>query len=309
MNNRSQESRVRSQKIKNRNLLLTFYYISLTICCLLIAGCVSTPPVLSDSHQKGIYLNQKGEDAFKKGDYNRALYFYNEALKISHSIENTDSIAINLINMAIVYRKLNDATNAHKCADEISNTSNIEYHPSQLSGAAFIKAMLYMDEKKYTDAEEWADKALSFCENNECLTEGRIYNLKARLALLNGDLNSAIIYGTKGLDLNKGYKDHKEVANSIRIIADAKIIMNKYEEAKRLYEDALSLDKNIGLSKKIALDLIGIGTIYFKQEMFEDALKYYQRAFLVSEGAEDQEGISRATDLINKCMENLKSFP
>ncbi|MEW6215704.1 MAG: tetratricopeptide repeat protein, partial [Nitrospirota bacterium] len=66
-----------------------------------------------------------------------------------------------------------------------------------------------------------------------------------------------------------------------------------------------SLDKTLGLSKKIAMDLMGIGNILFKQGMFEDALKYYNRAFSTSEGVGNKKGVKDATEMIDKCLQNL----
>ncbi|MEW6213740.1 MAG: tetratricopeptide repeat protein, partial [Nitrospirota bacterium] len=223
-------------------LLLTAYFL------LLIVGCGYKPSTLSDAHSKAIDFNQRGEYAFKKSDYKKALSFYNEALKVNRSIENIDGIAINLINMATVYRKIGDRANAHICVDEILNTSNTVFSSFRLSEAAFIKAILYVDDGKYNSASEWADKASSFCKNAECLTEGRIYNLKAKIALSKENPESTINYGIKGLELNKKYGDKQEVANSLRLIADAKATLNQLEDARKLYEDALSLDKTLGLS-------------------------------------------------------------
>lgn len=267
--------------------------------CLFLIGCGAKHPTLSDAHLSAVKLNQRAESSFKNSDYENALRLYNEALKINRSIENIDGIAINIINIAATYRKLGDKDNAHKQIDEILNASPIAYNPLHLSEAAFLKALLYFDEKNYDKALEWTDRALSFCQGLQCNNIGKVYNLKGRAYLKKGDIASAISYGYKGLELNRSHENKQEEANSLRILAETRLINGEYAEAKKLYEDALAIDKALGLSRKIAQDLMGIGNTYFKQGNKKDALQYFKRALSVSESAGDKQGIREALEIIN----------
>jgi G-protein signaling modulator 2 len=276
----------------------------LLLCCsialLLLFGCGGyKEPTLSDAQLKAAEFNQKAESAFKKGNYKRALNLYNEALKINRSIEDTDGIAINIINAAAAYRKLGDKEKAHKYLDEMLNSTAVTYRPAHISDAAFLKALLYLDEDKYGAAKNLADRSLSSCGDSQC--QGKIYNLMGRIELFKGDPASAITYGNKGLSINKGNGDESETANSLRLLAEAKAAKGQYIEAKNLYEDALLIDKKLEAGRKIAMDLIGIGDMLFKQKMCGDAVKYYRRALSVSKGLGDEEGVKEASGMINKC--------
>ncbi len=282
-------------------LLPLAYRLMLPIAfCLLLIGCGGyKEPTLSDTQLKAAEFNQRAESAFKKGSYKRALNLYNESLKINRSMENIDGTAINLINAASAYRKLGDKENAHKYLDEILNAVAVTYQPPHISDAAFLKAMLYMDEGRYDAAKDWTDRSLSSCSNSQC--QGKIYNLRGRIELLKGDAASAITYGNKGLELNKGSEDETETANSLRLLAEARAVKGEYGEAKNLYEDALLIDKKLGAGRKIAMDLMGVGHMLFKQGMCGDAVKYYQRALSVSKGLGDEQGAKDAAGMINKC--------
>ncbi|MBA4349536.1 MAG: hypothetical protein C0415_06070 [Thermodesulfovibrio sp.] len=283
------------------NSIKTVSYLLVILCLLLVSGCGSMPPVLSDAQMSAAELNQKAEAAFKRGNYKTALSFYDEALKISRSIESIDSIAINLINKAAVYRKLGDKINAHKCADEILNISYFSFSQIRLSEASYVKALLYVDEGKYSTASEWTDKALAFCKG--CNTEGRIYNLKGKIALINRDCTSAISFVNKGLALNKNHEDTDETANSLRLLADAKAVGGEYSEAIRLYEEALAADKSSGQGRKIIMDLMGIGGVLCRQGKSEDAVKYLKRALSVSEAIDDKQSIKDVNTMIEKCSQ------
>jgi tetratricopeptide (TPR) repeat protein len=278
-------------------LVLIFYFSFLT----LLFGCGFVPQPLSDVHMAAVELNQKAEAAFKRGNYQTALNLYNEALKNSRAVENIDGIAINLINKAAVYRKLGDKINTHKCADEILGVSYLTFSQIRLSEAAYIKALLYFDEGKYSTASEWTDKALALCKG--CNTEGRIYNLKGRIVLINGDYTSAVSLANKGLALSKSSEDADETANSLRLLAEAKAMTGEYSEAIRLYEEALSTDKSSGQSRKIIMDLMGIGNVLCRQGKSEDAVKYFKRALSVSEAIDDKQSIKDVNIMIEKCSQ------
>jgi len=296
-----QLKKFQAPKSKFQILLFVIWNLLCYLSIVTLSGCGAKHPTLSDTHLSAAKFNQKAESAFKDKDFENALRLYNEALKINRSIENLDGIAINIINMAATYRKLGDKNNAHKQIDEILNTSPIVYNPIHLSEAAFLKTMLYMDENNYDNALEWTDRALTFCQSSQCSDIGKIYNLKGRIYLEKGDTASAITYGNKGLESNKEDGHKTEMANSLRLIADAKLMKGEYEGARKFYEDALSIDKKLEAGKKIAMDLMGIGNTFFKQKMCGDAVRYYQRALSVSSGLGDGEGAKEAAEMINKC--------
>lgn len=269
--------------------------------CILIAGCGSVSVAVSDTHLKAVGFSQNAEDAYKRGDYSSALNLYSEALRINRSIENTDGIAINLINMSVIYKKLGDIDNAHMCLDELLSVGHGTYTPLRLAEAGIIKAMLYIDAKKYETAKEWLNKAFIFCEG-KCYLEGKIYNLKSRIALLMEDPTSAISYSGKAIELNRKRGDEEEIANSLRFMADARLMMCEYEPSRKLYEEALTIDKKLGLSKKIAIDLIGIGSAFLREGDCKSAVSYFKRTLSVAEAEGDKKGIEGALKMIERCL-------
>jgi tetratricopeptide (TPR) repeat protein len=285
--------------------LSSIFCFLFSVFCLLLFGCGSMPPALSDAHMNAIEFNHRADRAFKNSDYKKAGILYNEALKVNRSIENIDGIALNLINLAAVYRKTGDKEIANRCVDEILNSS-IPFSQHHLSEAAYIKAIIYMDDGHHNSSQTWLDKALSFCKNAECSIEGRIYNLKSRISLLNGNTDYAVTYAYKALEMNKKNDDRQEAANSLRLIADAKTSAGEYDDAKRLYEDALDIDKSLGLSKKIVRDLMGIGNALMKQGRHKDACMYFKRAISANKNHGDENGFADVKPEIEKCLQDEK---
>lgn len=254
---------------------------------------------VSDLYSTATEYNQKSVKAAKKGDYDKAILYQAQALKINRSIENSDGIAINLINLSVIYQKKNiNNDDAHKFVDEafaLSTSNN-----SLRSEAAFEKSRLYLKEKEYAKAKSWAENALSI---NKSTRDGSRLNIIGQVAFYEGKDDYAMQTALNALKLNKENNQKNEESNSLRLIADIYVYKKQYSEAKEFYSKALEIDKESGESNKIAMTLTSLGELSLKQDKTEDAANYYKRALNVSSSAEDYESSLRS---INALIETYK---
>ncbi|MBW2053965.1 MAG: tetratricopeptide repeat protein, partial [Deltaproteobacteria bacterium] len=94
-------------KTKTFRLFCVFFWTILVF--VLINGCGGAKKLSpSEFHKKEAGLSKKAKAAYEAGRYEKALFFYQEALKASRAVEDVDLIAINLINIAVVYRQMGD---------------------------------------------------------------------------------------------------------------------------------------------------------------------------------------------------------
>ena len=264
---------------------------------LLFAGCGSNPPALSPQQETAIQHNQRGRTAFEQGDYSEARAAYQQALAIHQSVENTEGIATELMNLSVVYRRLGDTTAAHGALDQIINPSGLSFASAQRAEAAYRKASFYLEDGNRNEAKSWADKALGFCQS--CGTEGRLYNLLARMSLP-GNPQETLSLARRALAMNRNNSDKAEEANSLRLIADASFATGDFKTAQQFYGDALSLDKDAGSATKIALDLMGLARSLAQQGRRNEAADYFRRAYSVSEGAGDSRTMGEAAEELKK---------
>ncbi len=279
--------------MKQRHILL--FVLSAVLA--LTAGCGSNPPALSEQQETAIQFNQRGEAAFRRGDYAQALQEYQGALSIHRSVENMAGIAIELLNLPVVHRRLGDKAAAQAALDQILTERSPAFSADQKAEAAYRKAGYYLDDGNEAGALSWLNKALEYCHG--CATEGRLYNLMARLALA-GHPQDAMNYARRALALNRSAGDKNEEANSLRLIADASLQSGDIKTAQQSYDDALRLDKESGAAAKIALDLMGLGRSIAWQGRRAEAVEYFQRAYSVSEGAGDTKAMEDAAAEIKK---------
>ncbi len=283
----------------------------LLFCCLLfllLVSCAGGPPKIPEARQKEYDLNRQGNRAFMKGDYASALGCYSGAARLAKSIENHEGAAVNLIDMAVTYARMEEIENAHKCLDEILDGGKKIYSNESLSQAGYQKALLYLDPVDgggaqpgaYANADLWAEKALSWCGNG-CDAEGRILNLKARITLAVKDPGTAFKYAQKALIFNRKNKDAVEGANSLRLEAEAGAMSGSYVEAARLYGLALAADKDLGLGRKMSYDLLGMGNVFCAMREPDKGKNYLDRALAITEAMDAKETGKEISASIKKC--------
>jgi len=187
--------------------------------------------------------------------------------------------------------------------EEILGQGTLAFAPSQRCAAAYLRALLFTDGSDLPEASRLAAEALALCRESACGNEGRIVNLQARIALLGGDRVGALAAALEALALNRKAKMDEETANSLRIAADVRCVLGELSQAAQGYEDALALDKRLGLAAKISLDLLRLGDVAAGRNRGENARAYYRRALDVSRGAADERGVSEAAARIRALEE------
>ena len=262
--NKDRAGEQQSSRAKVTTVLLRYCAIALLFVFIGCGG--AQTQTLSAVNLRAIEYNQNAAKAMEKGDYEKALAYYVEALRVNRSIENTEGIAVNLINIAVLYQKKGNTSNAHEFVDIAFSMPDISNEIR--SDAAYEKARIYLKEKNTAKAKEWVDKSLSL---NKGLREGSRWNLMGRISFAEGKYDDAAAMANTALNLNRENKQRAEESNSLRLMAEINAQKGLYSESRELYKKSLEIDKELGDSKKIAMTLRGIGMLSLKQGHFQDA--------------------------------------
>ena len=107
-------------------------------------------------------------------------------------------------------------------------------------------------------------------------------NLHARLSEEKGEYAEALALAKSVMN---GSAEKDELANAQRIAASAEAAMGQHNAALAHYQAALQLDKELGTSARIALDLQGIAVVMEKLGRKPEADEYSRRAAAVTEAA------------------------
>lgn len=259
---------------------LDFRFIISTLCSvLLLSACGGTKEVRSARHDQAAEFNQRAHRSFQRGEYQAAADLYESALRLDMAIENVNGIAINALNLARVNHVLGKNALAQRYLDQLLDDKALHYAPAHLAEAAVQKSLLRLQENDIAGAVALLEQAAAWCVSG-CALNGAIDNVRAGIALRENDAEKALHWAERAASANRDVPP--EYANSMRLMASARLMENEPDTALRLSEEALVIDKSLGLPEKIRQDLLLSARAHEKLGHAEQAAQCRDRAERIS---------------------------
>lgn len=277
-------------------------FTALLLCCSTIA-CYKAPPKQPYRIEELVRLMEQAGRAVERGDSERAISLYKDALKKARLIQDDRNSLIILINLS---RLLSSKGHIEE-AQEIVNTARSLLERSEMYGqrgmiTEDLKEEVYLEEIEIELLKKDL-KALSLKEHlkNSLLNSKnlsiriRALNLFARIEVLNAMYDRAEGYLLESLKINNISMIEK--ANSHRLLGELYARSQK-EEAELHLLEALRIDKELALPQKIGLDMEILGSFYRDRGDKEMAREYLQRALEIWQLRQDPERASRLRESI-----------
>ena len=261
---------------------------------LLLAACLggcagSRVKPVSPSRLLAMEHNRRGVEAASRGESDKALAEFSEALRLQSSIDNTDGMIVALINSARTQRLKGDPQSARP---SVEHAASLLDEGSDLASELFYeKAKILLAAGELSAASQWAVRAEA-AEKGDA--RGRRQNLVALLLYRQGLPDQAKAQLEQALQLNRQAKMAAEEANSLRLLGAINLVQASYEKAGACYREALILDKELGLGAKIAADMSGLGAVAAGRGDNAVAVGWYRRALEVSRNGRDAGSVAAA---------------
>ena len=251
----------------NTLFLLTFIFIFLL-------GCSTTPQRhFAPAQLQAIRLNERGIAAELRGNYTEAEVSFDAAYRLQGSIENFSGMAVTLVNKARLNRLQGKIAEAEQSID--TSISLLPHVPDMTAEISFEKAKLLLVGKKFKEAAAWSERARAAADG---ASRGRMTNLLAEIRFEEGDTASARSHASEALRLCRDSGDQREEANALRLLGRLSLVDRQWLEAGQHLNDALTIDKELGISNKITADLQLLGMVSEGMGRRDKALAYLQRA-------------------------------
>lgn len=270
-----------------------------------LAACAGGPekPAPAVRHEAVDAANRRSAAHFAKGEYAAALDQARRALKLASAVEYDDGIAASRLNLSIILARMGQPQDARGMVDALL-AGNLRVSPERRTEAALRRAVLALDERDLDHAEKLLDIASAGCAACKLVTA--IGNARAQLSLARGQLDDALVQSGAALDIGRKGGEAEETANSLRIWANAAIYAGRAPEASVALSEALKIDKELALPRKIYRDLILLGLASRAQGDPSAAIAYWSRANVVAQGADDAAGGRESAELIKDLEEKGK---
>jgi len=185
----------------------------------------------------------------------------------------------------------------------VLDQSGLSFPSARLAQAALRRAVLDFDERRHAGAAEWLEKAATWC-GQRCTLSSAINNVRGLLALDEGRTDAAAASARAALEASWRFGDRVEAANAMRLLGNAAIRAGDAAAALAPLTEALAIDRELALSRKIYLDLVGLGRASALGGERAAARTYYERALAVSEADRNAQGAAEVRDLIRALGNN-----
>ena len=263
-------------------------------------------------------FNNKAEEEFDKGDYERAIEFYQKALSVIIRIYENDTskqrvlfhYSNTLFHIGYCYYIIGDYQQALEYFKEAlsigEKTFVREEHPGIASilnniGICYNVIGNYQQALTYhKEALSNREKALSKEHPDYAASLNNIGNCYAHI----GDYQQALEYYKEALSIKEMTlgQVHQDCAVSLNNIGLCYDNIGDYQQALGYYKKALSInEKTLGKHSAYALNLNNIGSCYCDIGDYQQALEYYKEALSIIENTLGREHPDYALILNNIC--------
>ena len=269
---------------------------------LALAACGSVPQPQSHTdiwRERQADLGERAQRAIVRGDVARAAGYYREALRIAEATEDFGGIGVYALNLAATYQALDEAALAQGALDKVLGSPS-RFERDQVIEAAGRRSLLALQARELAAAHEWLQRAERDCAAPTCKAEVALTNVRGQLLLESGDAAQARAILVRALAGAKAEGHREEEANALRVDARAAARLGQHDEALALLDRALALDKDLGLPRKISLDLIALAEVELSRGERTAARDYARRALAVSLAA----GNKRQQDEARRLLES-----
>lgn len=245
-------------------------------------GCASTKKSeLPKVQMDATELNQRGVDAVSIGKYDKALIEFQSSLKLNASVDNQKGIAINLLNIGRLYLLMERFDDAKVAFDRGLKIGASLNDQLVLSEGYASLGRYYYLIGSNNDAVAVLEKAVAIDRRQSFHTIGNRLNIMGMVYKDMDKAEDAEKLFNEALKINKSYEMEADSADSFRGLGDILFKRGDYKKAGELYENALSIDKRLGISAKISIDLAALGMASLKQNDAGKALDFFLRAYAV----------------------------
>lgn len=262
---------------------------------------------LGEGYEKTIAatLNNIGLNYQNMEDYENATHFYLKALGIRKELGDKKDIASSYSNLGGIYFWLRNYEQALDYYNLSINVLDNSKYNLKLLNAYAGKGETFMMVAQYDSAGIYIQKAYEIAdllENTRSLS--KMWKLRGQNELLQGNNTLAEAYFSKVFELN----DTSLIAAETYIFLGDILKESESLQAKKYYERAISLGKQLSSLESTKDALLKLSTLYRGQRDFESAYQYFAEYKIIHDSLFNQQSYNHLQELKIRHEAQQKEF-
>lgn len=268
----------------------------------------------TSAQQSNTYLSFKSNHGIGicygiKGDYVKAIEYFNQALKFAKSINNQEAIGDCYNTFGIIYKRMSDYQTSAEYYKKALLVYDSAKNESGIASANSNLGVLFDLMKEKELAKKSYQKALDYYTKNN--KQGGIATIQSNLAVLhidNQQIDSAIILLKKVLNYARSEDEKTRITSALINLGNCYIKINKLDTANTLLDEALQLAEQFDLKQSLTDVFFNLSTIYLKRGLFEKSLMYAEKNKKVSKMLKSQKFLADSEFLLSKIYEEKRDY-
>jgi tetratricopeptide (TPR) repeat protein len=248
-----------------------------------------------------------GESQFNQGLYGAARGSFESSLYQYGVLDEREGVIRSLLAMGQSSVALGDYSQAQKSYLWALSMAEDMNDPLFIRDTANHLGNYYLAMNDSEEAEKWALYGSLPDGRGETMAE--YYRLVGTVAKRKGAYEESLELYRKALDIDSGLFESVHVGTNYYLIGSAYSLMGEYKKAESSLLQALEKDRYYEFLPGIAADLLALGLVLEKDGRADEALIFFDRAYLAWKGQGNEEKAEELSQKISKRGEGYLNFP
>lgn len=235
------------------------------------------------------------------GDFKKAIYHYDVALKAASTPPDSLMIVEIYIYMGTMMHNMHDYNKALEYLLKAENFATILNLPDDLSRIYNNIAGTYIAQKNYKEAFRYLKTVVTMNDSLGLGDPGPVIYMNMAICFdETGRRDSALFYYFKSL---KQFEEAKDVRNEVRMLNGIGTVyyeMGRWNDAEKYYKLSLAMAKESSNLAVIAQNNYDLSTVYFEKGDYKKAFLYRDSSAITRDSLYNHEQIEALTELTTK---------
>jgi tetratricopeptide (TPR) repeat protein/serine phosphatase RsbU (regulator of sigma subunit) len=242
-------------------------------------------------------LNNLGGIYFNKGDYNKALDYFNQSLKVKKKIGDKRGVSMAHTNIGSVYK---ERGNYIKALEHYAKALKIEEERGDKQGAAGTLnniGMLYQNQEEFESALDYFTRSCNLYK--EINTKRGIAITLNNMGGINrsmGNIEKARELFKQSLKIREEINDKKGISGSLVSIGISYQNDGDYDTAIDYFNKSVKISADVGNKIELSNAYINLGLAYKDQGLFAKSIDYGNQALALGQESGDIINVKRAAE-------------
>ncbi len=144
----------------------------------------------------------------------------------------------------------------------------------------------------YSEGRQWLERFLEAGPDAPAKSTGKALTKLGKLVHLQGDIDSALKFLNKSVELSKDLNDKSAIGESLSNLGMIKFEQGDYEAGQKIYEETMNIYRQTGDKKKIAYALNDLGSLFLEKGEYDKAAEMFEECVELQRESGEKRGVA-----------------